>query len=590
MGTARKDNGIFLRPIKDGYQRKWEGHHATNPCSVRFKSDPRVFLGYRAGGDDDIYFVHQYKVWGSHLGLAVLDEFGEKIVNRLPLPVMRIEHDVKLPQSTDEYYNEYSKGPDTQKITILHDFRFFEYRNDLYVVYHEGPVDGCFDCVVKMPVDLFLKKIEQSIQLSRRPTEEIIDEWRALWWAAGVWEPCGVGGTNRIFPSTINKGDIVYYELNDGTLQMGHRPLANGCAVFKTGEKFYADATADGLTEYGVFESNTRPGYTDNSHIGNNGAPVRAKIGDTDVFVEIIHGCWSNLISTKCETGDIMYYAYLRIKDCETGELLYYSEDPVIDYGKEWDKEAIFGEWVAMNAALQGVMFAGGQIDRVAGKNGVDDEFITYVGLGDTSIGLARFTLREVLPARVIEDIKTRGKILAAPVSANANTEYTLKEKPCGWQWSLRNNSKKRAIEVVRILANSGETAIREINSRPGYFDAHGLSFNPADVFIDNALEAIVVIYQGFRCEEKTIRSGYGVLILSLHNPDQVLYRSMMPVFVSVSGAPAEFPAKCFAELVPEKTIREIRNLNELRTRGMPYSYQMELWLKEKSACDERKK
>ena len=38
---------------------------------------------------------------------------------------------------------------------------------------------------------------------------------------------------------------------------------------------------------------------------------------------------------------DIMYYAYLRIKDRKTGELLYWSEDPVIDYGPDWDSQAL---------------------------------------------------------------------------------------------------------------------------------------------------------------------------------------------------------------------------------------------------------
>jgi len=108
----------------------------------------------------------------------------------------------------------------------------------------------------------------------------IENEWRDLWWGKGVWEPCGVDGTKRVFPSKVTKGDIVYYELADRTLQMGHRPLAAGCAVLNVGEKFHADATPDGLTTYGVFESNTRPGYRGNSHIGNNGAPTGARIGN----------------------------------------------------------------------------------------------------------------------------------------------------------------------------------------------------------------------------------------------------------------------------------------------------------------------
>ena len=277
MLKARKDRGFFLEPIETGHHATWEGHHATNPCAIRFSTDRRVFLGYRAGGDDDIYYVHHHKVWGSHLGLAVLDEYGEKIVKRLPLPIMRLEHDVKLPQSPEEFHEVYQQGPDAEKIVVLHDFRFFEYREDLYVVYHEGPVEGCYDCVVRMPVETFLAKIGRSLELGARPLDQIVQQWRGLWWADDVWEPCGVEGTNRIFPSKINKGDIVYYELADGTLQMGHRPLANGCAVLSVGEKFHADATPDGLTTYGVFESNTRPGYRDNSHKSETTAPPRGR-------------------------------------------------------------------------------------------------------------------------------------------------------------------------------------------------------------------------------------------------------------------------------------------------------------------------
>ncbi len=47
---AKKDSKILIEPLKSGFTASWEGHHATTPCSIRFKEDPRVFLGYRAGG------------------------------------------------------------------------------------------------------------------------------------------------------------------------------------------------------------------------------------------------------------------------------------------------------------------------------------------------------------------------------------------------------------------------------------------------------------------------------------------------------------------------------------------------------------
>ncbi len=103
------------------------------------------------GGTADTYQCDQWKVWASHLGLAVLDEKGETITCRLPLPIYELVHDVKLPQTVAEYH-EFMKGPDASRILVLHDFRFTEYRDYLYLVFHEGTLNDCFDCVVRMPV------------------------------------------------------------------------------------------------------------------------------------------------------------------------------------------------------------------------------------------------------------------------------------------------------------------------------------------------------------------------------------------------------------------------------------------------------
>lgn len=60
------------------------------------------------------------------------------------------------------------------------------------------------------------------------------------------------------------------------------------------------------------------------------------------------------MISSRSDVPDIVYYAYLRVKDFRTGKLLYYCEDPVIDYGKDWNRQAIDGAWITINEALQG--------------------------------------------------------------------------------------------------------------------------------------------------------------------------------------------------------------------------------------------
>ena len=93
---ARKREGYVIEPITEGPSSGWEGHHATNPTAIRLTGDDRVFLGYRAGGSEDPYYLNQTPVWRSHLGLAVLDANGERVLCRLPLPILTIPDAPKL--------------------------------------------------------------------------------------------------------------------------------------------------------------------------------------------------------------------------------------------------------------------------------------------------------------------------------------------------------------------------------------------------------------------------------------------------------------------------------------------------------------
>ena len=177
---------------------------------------------------------------------------GLEVANRLPLPIMHKERKVNLPQNQHEF-EEYMKDH-KDEIALLHDFRFFEYNGFVHVIYHEATLTDCFDCIVRMKVDEFLTKIERSIELSKLPVEEIIQPWRQLWWQQNIWEPCGYNGTNQLFSSLVPKGDIVFFELADGTLQMCHRPMADGMAVLNTGHDTFAAPTKDGITSYGSFD------------------------------------------------------------------------------------------------------------------------------------------------------------------------------------------------------------------------------------------------------------------------------------------------------------------------------------------------
>jgi len=77
---AAKVKGYITEPITSEGHWQWEGHHATNPTVLRLDGDPRVFLGYRAGGADDHHFHESAKsAMGSHFGMAILDERGEKV-------------------------------------------------------------------------------------------------------------------------------------------------------------------------------------------------------------------------------------------------------------------------------------------------------------------------------------------------------------------------------------------------------------------------------------------------------------------------------------------------------------------------------
>ena len=594
---ATKLKDYIIEPIKTGYTNKWEGHHATNPCLVRFTSDRRVFLGYRAGGYDDYYWVNGSDVWASHLGLAILDTSGLKAEHRLPLPIMTIVRNVELPKNAAEFKEYCKKHRDD--VLVLHDFRFFEYQGYLHVIYHESSVLDVWDCVVRMPVRTFLTKIDQSLALAKQPTEQIVQKWHDIWWKDGTWQPCGINGTNHIFGSLVHKGDIIYFEKPDGSLQMCHRPLSDATAVVDVGTKLYADRAADGYTEYGVFETCIRPGYKDNSHLGNNGMPTRAKIGDTEVHIDVTHGCWDKMIADEnCNEWHILYYPYFRVKDYHTGEVLYYSEEPILDYDQMWKEYTQDGEWVSKNAALDGVMFTGGQIEAVPGKNGLDDMFIAYVGIGDTAVGVATFTLQDLIPDAVIADIKSLAKKRSiTPIGLIAKNTYELEMPVNGWNWKIENDPVRRRINVVRTLAIDGrtETAARPIHTAPGHFDANAMIFDGSSVrFVPDI--GWVVIYKGIRWdktgEEQTTHIGIGILILAKSNPEKLLYRSTEPASAVITengwtiGANMQIPADMpdtAIEHVPQNVLKEVRRTNMLLDRKMRPISQMVVWQQQKS-------
>ncbi|MCH2115446.1 MAG: hypothetical protein MK171_11130 [Pirellulales bacterium] len=518
---ARPMDGYLIEPMTTGPTAFWEGHHATNPCAIRLSSDSRVFLGYRAGGWDDRFQLDQTEVWGSHLGMAVLTSDGGRVDCRLPLPLMMIERDYHLPQTADQY-EEFQAGPHATAISVLHDFRLWEDGPWLYCIYHEGPLDKCFDCIVRMRTTDFLLRIEQSCSLAEMQPEQIRDAWRSLWWAEGVWQPCGTSGTNRIYESEIDKNDIVFIRLADSSLKMIHRPIPDNYLI-DTEDKPFCPSTEDGILKIGTVQQSIRPGRLDNSHIGNNGMPTRAQIGSREVFVDLVHGVENYRMSNRVEEAgwDLEYRTYLRILDYESGAQLYYSDQPIFESDTKWQDSCRNGVWVSANDHLRSVMFVGGQVPIDPKKTGLDDKWFAYVGTGDTAVGLAEFTLRELLPRQVIADIEDRVDLDGPPLAADENKQILGPVE--GWEFSVQNHPRSRQIAIVRELAGSGEKTARVIELRPGYNDAYAMWIEEGAVQVDQQLGWVVKT----KVKSSTkAAAADGLLLLDKENPERILYRS----------------------------------------------------------------
>jgi predicted GH43/DUF377 family glycosyl hydrolase len=591
---ARKLPGYIIEPRPTVGAMRWEDHHATNPCSVRLASDPRVFLGYRAGGADDAYNLNGIPVWGSHLGLAVLDERGERVVARLPLPIYSIPGRPAYPRTKEEF-ELFQAGPYRDRIIVLHDFRFWEDGEWLYLIYHEGALTTCFDCIRCMRGADFLDRIARSIDLSLRPVEEIRPEWESLWWAPGVWRPCGVNGTERIYSSPMNKNDIVFIRLTDGTLRMYHRPVPD-IAVLDTGQDTFSTATADGITRVGSLQSCIRPGFFDNSHIGNNGTPIRAHVGDAEVFLDVVHGVHNvHLHDPSVPKWKLYYLPYLRLLAADTGECLYYSDEPILDADDTWREYVEKGTWVKINPHLDGVMFAGGQEPVVPGRNGLDDLLTFYVGVGDTAVARAELRLRDLLPPVVASDIQARQRLNAARIDLPGAEAacWAFPGRPCGWEWRIANDVTRRRMRIVRRLpAVPAEEGARDIAPVPGRFDGHATLFGGSAAALDDELGWIVV-YTGARFEEeggrRVTRLGLGILLLDRENPERILYRAREPVAGSVrtvqgwkagpDAAGAREALGAWRRIIPDRVQQEVRQLYESK----PMPSDMTKWLKRKS-------
>lgn len=591
---AKKIEGYILEPLFDLTGIRWQSHHVTNPAAFRPSFDDRVYLGYRAGGDRDHYCINDIDVWSSSLGLALLDARGERVIHRLPLPIMKIIRKKPLPQSQYEYeqfVNEVDKD-----IAVLHDFRIFEFKGYLNVIYHDGTIHKAFDCVKRMKIEMFQQKVETSISLLNLPLTKLEEAWTELWWKDDTWENAGYDGTRLIYPSDTNKNDIIFYPLGNGELQMQHRPLPD-MAVLNTVGVMYSPATNDGIAQIGVLETCVRPGYFDNSHVGGNGMPTEAYIENTRVYIDICHGVNNTSLSVEEEFKcDMTYLPFLRIKDFYTGDLLYYSEEPILELDETWREYAEFGRWISI-LPHRGIIFAGGQIEAIKGKNGIDDLFSFYSGVGDSAIARAEFTLRQLLPEAVICDISKRSDYSNFQMNIPEN-QLDIETKVSGWNWSIYNDSLKKCIVIERSLKNEvvNEIAKRYIYTLPGNFDANALVFEGSAMKFFNDI-GWCIIYKGIRWTEengvKQTYSGYGVLVMDKDNLEKVLYRSVKPIEDSIhvengwTLAENRKLASQYLEdienLIPEQVLFEIKRSYDLISNGKHWQSHHTLWLQKKA-------
>jgi predicted GH43/DUF377 family glycosyl hydrolase len=459
-----------------------------------------------------------------------------------------------------------------------------------------------YDCICRMPAREFVRRIDQSIELLGGQPAEVHSGWADIWYRPGLWEPAGVDGTNRTYASKMNKNDIVFMRLADGTLRMYHRPVPD-IAVLNTGQDTFARATPDGITTVGCLQDCIRPGLTDNSHIGPNAAPIPVMIGNVLVYMDVVHGVHNKCISdpTACK-GDqkwkLTYLPYLRLLDHETGDCLYYSQEPLLLADDVWREYVEQGAWVSKLDHLDAVMFTGGQVEQIRGRNGLDDIFNVYSGVGDTAVARAEFRLREVLPPGVVADIAARPARRNLQVALPENIAFDFPGKVAGWSWSVDNDPGSRCMRIVRRLERDAyrENGARPVVGRPGFFDADAVFCAAGEARMIDGL-GWVIVYKGVRWGERDAKkvtvAGLGVLLLDRENPERIFYRSSEPIEGSTcvengwtAGSASIDPMVALREaesLIPGQVRAEVRRIYEMK----PMPSDMTRWLKRKARLSE---
>jgi multiple sugar transport system ATP-binding protein len=579
MIQATKIQKYVIEPKSDGFSEEWESFHATNPSSMRLPEFPGVFLAYRAGGSKDRFFLFDKYVWNSNMGLAILDEKGEEVVYRFPLPIFKKDRKVDFPQSLEEF-NRYQLSPHKDDLVVFHDFRFFFDKKNVYVLTHEGALTWCLDTIFKVKRHIFIKKVEESIELIKNDavTKE---SWGAIWYDKPVFLPCGYGGTNKVYASSVNKNDIVMLNLLSGKTQICHR-ICPDYGVFETKNQYFFDPTPDGITKYGCLENCARPGYFDNSHVGNNGNPILVKIGENKFFMDIVHGVHNESLSIEHATKnwDMTYLPFFRLKDAYTGQTVYYGEEPILQLGETWREYVENGPWVSKLDHLRGVMFPGGQVAKDPKKIDENSEFTFYTGVGDSAVARADFKMSDFLSEDELDNLRNYNKIIERRknIKQRDDSSYICS---CGdFSFFLRNVAGQVAIHREFIDKNGNrESSDRIIQSSAGYFDFVGAETN--GLFYKTEYGFVVPV-KGYSYHNGQIACGYGLYILKHDNPEKIYYRSTASIAPCADDS--DMPSlDALLASVPEKVKFEILKTEEFIKEGKTFESDLTRWMLQKT-------
>ena len=299
----------LLEPIP---ANQWESKYVLNPGALRI--DDRVYLFYRAVGEDDI----------SYIGLAVTD--GYRVLERLPQPIF------------SPVIPEERMGCEDPRLIII-DERIWM----LYTAYDSNLAQIA---AASITVDDFL---------ARR-----FEGWQREGLAfKNIWDKDAI-----LFPERIQGKYVLYHRIEP--------------SMWIT----YMNEVEFPCREQHAIIIGPRPGRMwDSLKIGAGAQPLKTIYG----WLLIYHGVDRNYV----------YRLGVILVDLEDPQrVLYRSPNPVLEPEEDYEV-GLSGAWVPNVVFTCGAV--GGSDKEILED---DDEVLVYYGAADTSIGVARATVADLIPEK----------------------------------------------------------------------------------------------------------------------------------------------------------------------------------------------